>query len=78
MAMDFRRLNKLIFGKGLMGTKGTLTLVVSWHVTDYVCHKGDHHRKQRKLINPVFASNHLRDMLPMFYEIAYKVIWHNP
>jgi hypothetical protein len=40
LAMDSRRLNKLIFGKGLMGTKGTLTSVVYWRVTDYGVTKG--------------------------------------
>jgi cytochrome P450 len=36
-------------------------------------YKGEHHRKQRKMFNPVFSSNHLRDMVPTFYEVSYKV-----
>jgi cytochrome P450 len=35
---------------------------------------GEHHKKQRKMLNPVFSTNHLRDMLPIFYEISYKVL----
>ncbi|KIJ11452.1 hypothetical protein PAXINDRAFT_177345 [Paxillus involutus ATCC 200175] len=31
---------------------------------------GDHHRKQRKMLNPVFSINHLRQMIPIFREIA--------
>ncbi|OBZ67636.1 Docosahexaenoic acid omega-hydroxylase CYP4F3 [Grifola frondosa] len=34
---------------------------------------GDHHRKQRKLLNPVFSINHMRHMLPIFYEITHKL-----
>ncbi|KAH9949903.1 cytochrome P450 monooxygenase [Amylocystis lapponica] len=31
---------------------------------------GDHHRKQRKLLNPVFSVSHLRYMLPIFYRVV--------
>ncbi|KAI5892471.1 cytochrome P450 [Schizophyllum commune H4-8] len=30
---------------------------------------GDHHRKQRKLMNPVFSTTHMRNMIPLFYEV---------
>ncbi|KAF9238219.1 cytochrome P450 [Melanogaster broomeanus] len=31
---------------------------------------GERHRKQRKLLNPAFATSHLRDMVPIFKEIS--------
>ncbi|KIJ60898.1 hypothetical protein HYDPIDRAFT_138406 [Hydnomerulius pinastri MD-312] len=31
---------------------------------------GDHHRKQRKMLNPVFSINHMRYMVPVFKEIS--------
>ncbi|KII83611.1 hypothetical protein PLICRDRAFT_445033 [Plicaturopsis crispa FD-325 SS-3] len=31
---------------------------------------GDEHRKQRKLLNPVFSIKHMREMVPMFYKIC--------
>ncbi|KAI0661554.1 cytochrome P450 [Cubamyces menziesii] len=31
---------------------------------------GEHHRKQRKMLNPVFSPKHMRHMIPMFYEVA--------
>ncbi|KAH9994081.1 cytochrome P450 [Russula compacta] len=31
---------------------------------------GDHHRKQRKLLNPVFNINHMRYMIPIFYGVV--------
>lgn len=31
---------------------------------------GDQHRKQRKLLNPVFSINHMRYMLPIFYRVT--------
>ncbi|KAI8995433.1 cytochrome P450 [Trametes punicea] len=33
---------------------------------------GDQHRKQRKMLNPVFSTKHLRDMTPLFFEIVHK------
>ncbi|OBZ67681.1 hypothetical protein A0H81_12357 [Grifola frondosa] len=34
---------------------------------------GDQHRKQRKLLNPVFSTNHMRHMMPAFYQISHKL-----
>ncbi|EMD33549.1 hypothetical protein CERSUDRAFT_67761 [Gelatoporia subvermispora B] len=34
---------------------------------------GDHHRKQRKLLNPVFSINHMRHLTPVFYNITHKL-----
>ncbi|KAL1744127.1 cytochrome P450 [Schizophyllum fasciatum] len=31
---------------------------------------GAHHKKQRKLMNPVFSTAHMRNMIPIFYEVA--------
>lgn len=34
---------------------------------------GEDHRKQRKLLNPVFSINHMRRMIPMFDNVSRKV-----
>ncbi|KIK57094.1 hypothetical protein GYMLUDRAFT_46720 [Collybiopsis luxurians FD-317 M1] len=34
---------------------------------------GHRHRKQRKMLNPVFSAAHMRDMVPTFFEIAHKL-----
>ncbi|PCH40495.1 cytochrome P450 [Wolfiporia cocos MD-104 SS10] len=34
---------------------------------------GEAHRKQRKMLNPVFSVAHMRTMLPIFYAIAHKL-----
>ncbi|KAI0917649.1 hypothetical protein AcW1_010348 [Taiwanofungus camphoratus] len=34
---------------------------------------GEHHRKQRKMLNPVFSINHMRHLLPVFYNILHKL-----
>ncbi|KAF8809815.1 cytochrome P450 [Phlegmacium glaucopus] len=34
---------------------------------------GDHHRKQRKMLNPVFSIAHMRGMIPTFYDVSYKL-----
>ncbi|KAG2130367.1 cytochrome P450 [Suillus clintonianus] len=31
---------------------------------------GEHHRKQRKLLNPVFSLSHVRDMVPTFIKVT--------
>ncbi|KAH6912733.1 cytochrome P450 [Coprinopsis sp. MPI-PUGE-AT-0042] len=34
---------------------------------------GDHHRKQRKMLNPVFSAAHLRDITPTFFGVARRL-----
>jgi cytochrome P450 len=34
---------------------------------------GEKHRRHRKMLNPVFSIAHLREMVPIFYEVAHKV-----
>ncbi|KAI0639055.1 cytochrome P450 [Trametes polyzona] len=34
--------------------------------------QGEQHRRQRKMLNPVFSTKHLRDMTPLFYDIIHK------
>lgn len=33
----------------------------------------EQHRRQRKLLNPLFSAKHLRDMTPVFTEIIERV-----
>ncbi|KAJ3541617.1 hypothetical protein NMY22_g3821 [Coprinellus aureogranulatus] len=34
---------------------------------------GDHHRKQRKLLNPAFSAAHMRELTPTFYSVVHKL-----
>ncbi|PCH40528.1 cytochrome P450 [Wolfiporia cocos MD-104 SS10] len=34
---------------------------------------GEQHRKQRKMLNPVFSVNHMRRMIPIFYDVVHKL-----
>ncbi|KAF4617774.1 hypothetical protein D9613_006308 [Agrocybe pediades] len=34
---------------------------------------GEQHRKQRKMLNPVFSIAHMRGMVPIFYDVAEKL-----
>ncbi|KAI0696775.1 cytochrome P450 [Cerioporus squamosus] len=34
---------------------------------------GKQHRRQRKMLNPVFSTKHLREMMPIFYSVIHKV-----
>ncbi|KAJ3980085.1 cytochrome P450 [Lentinula detonsa] len=51
--------NLLIFGDGLLGTLG-----MSYR------HR---HRKQRKMLQPVFSAAHMKEMVPSFFEVSHKV-----
>ncbi|KAI0676559.1 cytochrome P450 [Trametes maxima] len=35
---------------------------------------GDVHRKQRKMLMPVFSAKHLRDLTPIFYEVTDRLV----
>ncbi|TFK51307.1 cytochrome P450 [Heliocybe sulcata] len=35
--------------------------------------EGEEHRKQRKMLNPVFSAKHLRDMVPIFLDVSYEL-----
>ncbi|KAH8991720.1 cytochrome P450 [Lactarius akahatsu] len=39
----------------------------------FVTYLGVHHRRQRKLLNPLFNVNHLRHMIPIFHRVARKL-----
>ncbi|KAG2007200.1 cytochrome p450 [Coprinopsis cinerea AmutBmut pab1-1] len=34
---------------------------------------GEHHRKQRKMLNPVFSIAHMREMVPIFYDVVNRL-----
>ncbi|KAM5543449.1 hypothetical protein V8D89_002700 [Ganoderma adspersum] len=34
---------------------------------------GDRHRQQRKMLNPAFNISHMREMIPIFYEVTHKL-----
>ncbi|EPT05081.1 hypothetical protein FOMPIDRAFT_1045154 [Fomitopsis schrenkii] len=55
---EFLALNRIMFGgQSLVATMG----------------KCAEHARQRKLLNPFFSINHMRDMLPLFYSIVHKL-----
>ncbi|EIM84951.1 cytochrome P450 [Stereum hirsutum FP-91666 SS1] len=35
--------------------------------------RGEHHRRQRKLLNPVFSTKHMKSMVPIFYTITHQL-----
>jgi len=34
---------------------------------------GEHHRRQRKILNPVFSVDHMRRLTPIFYEVTHRL-----
>ena len=70
-------LAKRAFGPGLTATHGTIPSAAFATSTETngsgACATGEYHRKQRKLLNPVFSINHMRHMMPTFYKVTHKV-----
>ncbi|EJF59099.1 cytochrome P450 [Dichomitus squalens LYAD-421 SS1] len=38
------------------------------------CVTGETHRKQRKMLTPIFAPKHLRSLVPVFYGVTHKLV----
>ncbi|KAI1784550.1 cytochrome P450 [Ganoderma leucocontextum] len=74
-AAFFIKSNQLHFGPGLLGTLGEYPNVERVEPTAIliVVAAGDHHRKQRKLLNPVFSIAHMRRMIPIFNDVGHKL-----
>ncbi|KAJ3860683.1 cytochrome P450 [Lentinula novae-zelandiae] len=34
---------------------------------------GDYHRKQRKMLNPVFSAAHMREIVPIFFDVSHRL-----
>ncbi|KAJ3479659.1 hypothetical protein NLI96_g8906 [Meripilus lineatus] len=65
----------LMFGPGLLATYGTVLIPPAFIYmrSMWWCLLGDHHRRQRKLLNPVFSINHMRHMTPLFYKVSHNL-----
>ncbi|KAI0773098.1 cytochrome P450 [Trametes elegans] len=35
---------------------------------------GETHRKQRRMLHPVFSAKHIRDVTPIFYEVCHRLV----
>lgn len=55
------RFNRLLFGNGLLANKGERCERFSGYTNSSI-DVGERHRKQRKMLNPVFSIAHMREM----------------
>jgi len=51
-----------MFGPGLLGTLGEYTRPSKHRNINKIRSSGEQHRKQRKMLNPVFSIAHMREM----------------
>ena len=58
----FYRTGRVVFGPGLAATIGKFLQLFTGVVLMLPPTIGEQHRKQRKMLNPVFATSHLREM----------------
>ena len=68
------RANEITLGEGLLATMGKRVRFAlnSTHGLN-VSGQGEQHRKQRKMLNPVFSIAHMREMIPIFYDVVHRV-----
>jgi hypothetical protein len=80
-----------MFGPGILGTLGDASRRIT-RTTRLISFSDEQHRKQRKMLNPVFSIVHMREMSKLwtflwsskferavvltFYRISYKVTLH--
>ncbi|KAF9230506.1 cytochrome P450 [Melanogaster broomeanus] len=67
--------NQLAFGNGLISSVGKNSREHVRYCTALTWSRiaGERHRKQRKMLNPVFSASHLRHMIPIFQEVSTTV-----
>ncbi|CCM00987.1 uncharacterized protein FIBRA_03035 [Fibroporia radiculosa] len=72
---SFIGMNSLLFGRGLLATLGQdfVSVLIAGVRTDTTRLAGDTHRKQRKLLNPAFSINHMRHIIPIFYNVVHRL-----
>ncbi|KAJ3890870.1 cytochrome P450 [Lentinula edodes] len=44
-----------------------------WVSSEKMINYGDYHRKQRKMLNPVFSAAHMREMVPIFFDVSHRL-----
>ncbi|KAH7930153.1 cytochrome P450 [Leucogyrophana mollusca] len=65
--------NRLIFGDGLISTLGNPVVASCQRCKADCWVAGEQHRKQRKMLNPVFSLANMRELLPIIQPIAGKL-----
>lgn len=61
----------MIFGPGLVATNGAYEAKAACGRCS--CSIGEQHKRQRKLVAPVFSVTQLKALMPVFYAVAERV-----
>ena len=63
-----------MLGPGILSVTGNMVspIIESGNLMRSVICSGDAHRKQRKMLTPVFSAKHLRALVPVFYQVTRK------
>ena len=67
------RTMRILIGPGLFATEGTSQSNLRFLCLTPCLFSGEQHRRQRKMLNPVFSTNHLRGRIPLFYSVTNQV-----
>ncbi|KAJ7839582.1 cytochrome P450 [Mycena olivaceomarginata] len=63
---------RVSFGEGILSTLGAA--INFWYIFSGVyLNAGEQHKKQRKMLNPVFSAAHLRQMVPIFFGVGKRL-----
>ncbi len=64
---------RILIGPGLFATEGASRSNHEPSRPMSYLLSGEQHRRQRRMLNPVFSTKHLREMVPLFYRVTHQV-----
>ncbi|KAF5342991.1 hypothetical protein D9758_013699 [Tetrapyrgos nigripes] len=73
LVFDPKAMHHILVKDAVMYEKVDLAMVTLVMGKGLVGITGEPHRKQRKMLNPVFSIAHMRNMLPIFYNVVDKL-----
>ncbi|KAI1783611.1 cytochrome P450 [Ganoderma leucocontextum] len=62
-----------LFGMGSQTLEFKTMRILIGHASGIFATEGEQHRRQRRLLNPVFSTKHLRRMVPLFYQVIHQL-----
>ncbi|KAJ7336312.1 cytochrome P450 [Mycena albidolilacea] len=63
---------RVFFGEGILSTLGA-AINFRYIFSGVYLNAGEQHKKQRKMLNPVFSAAHLRQMVPIFFGVGKRL-----
>ncbi|KAF5343001.1 hypothetical protein D9758_013698 [Tetrapyrgos nigripes] len=73
LVFDPKAMHHILVKDAVLYEKTNLTMSALIMGKRLIGNTGEPHRKQRKMLNPVFSIAHMRNVLPIFYNVVDKL-----